>query len=458
MSVTSSASAISDFPASFSGRTFGPGDADYDVLRRVANGAVNHRPAIISRPATASDVALAVTYARQSGLPLAVRSGGHSGAGHGVVADGIVIDLRDMKAFEIDEAARTVRAEAGLSAGELLGPVTDKGLILGFGDAASVGISGITLGGGVGYVVRKHGLTIDSLLAVEIVTADGQIRTVDADRDPELFWALRGGGGNFGVVTRLTYRLNPLPAFTGGMLILPATAETVSGFIAAAEAAPEALSTIANVMSAPPMPFLPEAVHGKMILMGMLAFAGDDAAAQAALQPFRALATPLADMVKPGSFMQMYPPEDDSMRPIVAIRTFFTEGLSADTAADVIARLAASDSPMRAIQLRVLGGAAARVPTDATAYAHRDRKVMGAAIAFCTSPEDMPARQRWVTDLAQVMVGDGAAGAYVNFLSEEGEARVREAYPDSTWARLRQVKRRYDPDNLFRLNQNIPPA
>ncbi|CAN0599115.1 unnamed protein product, partial [Laminaria digitata] len=167
-----------------SGRTFGLGDADYDVLRRVPNRAVNHRPAIISRPATASDVALAVTYARQSGLPLAVRSGGHSGAGHGVVADGIVIDLRDMKAFEIDEAARTVRAEAGLSAGELLGPVTDKGLILGFGDAASVGISGITLGGGVGYVVRKHGLTIDSLLAVEIVTADGQIRTVAADREP----------------------------------------------------------------------------------------------------------------------------------------------------------------------------------------------------------------------------------------------------------------------------------
>ena len=456
--VTSSVSDPAPLPAGFGGRAIRPGDAEYDIFRLVANGAIDHRPALILRPRTSADVAAAVLYARESGLPLAVRSGGHSGAGHGVTEGGVVIDLRDMKALTIDAATHRVIAEPGLTAGDLLKPVTEKGFILGFGDAASVGISGITLGGGVGYLVRKHGLTIDSLLAAEIVTADGAIRTVDAEHEPELFWAIRGGGGNFGVVTRLTYRLHPLPAFTGGMLILPATAETVSGFIAAAEAAPEALSTIANVMPAPPMPFLPEALHGKLIIMGMLAFAGPDDAAQEALAPFRALAEPLADMVKPGPLMQMYPPEDESMRPTTVIRTFYADGLDRATAAEVVSRLESGAAPMRVVQLRVLGGASARVPADDTAYAHRDRKILGAAVAFCTGRHDMPAKQQWVTELAQVMCGGSAPGAYVNFLSNEGEARVREAYPDSTWARLRQVKRRYDPDNLFRLNQNIPPA
>lgn len=445
-------------PAGFSGRTIRPGDADFDLLRLVANGAIDHRPTVILRPRSGTDVALAVGYARDAGLPLAVRSGGHSGAGHGVTEGGVVIDLRDMKALSIDAGGQTVTAEAGLTAGEVLGPVTEKGFILGFGDASSVGISGITLGGGIGYVVRKHGLTIDSLLAVEIVTADGQIRSVDAEHEPDLFWALRGGGGNFGVATRFTYRLNPLPAFTGGMLILPATAETVSGFLAAAEAAPEALSTIANIMPAPPMPFLPEALHGKLVIMGMMAFAGDAAAAEDALMPFRALATPLADMVKPGSFMQMYPPEDPSMRPMTAIRTFYTDGVDRAVAGELLARLEASDAPMRVAQLRVLGGAAARVPSDATAYAHRDRRILGAAVAFCTGKDDVPGRQKWVVGLAELLMGRSAAGAYVNFLSDEGEARVREAYPQATWDRLRQVKRRYDPQNLFRLNQNIPPA
>ena len=201
-------------------------------------------------------------------MELAVRSGGHSGAGHSVTDGGIVLDLSDLKGLDIDVEGRTAWAETGLTAAEVTEALGEHGLAIGFGDTGSVGIGGITLGGGVGYLVRKFGLTIDDLLAAEVVTADGQRLLVDAETHPDLFWAIRGGGGNFGVVTRFKYRLHELPETLGGMLILPATAETVAGFIAAAEAAPDELSTIANVMPCPPMPFVPEEHHGELVIFG----------------------------------------------------------------------------------------------------------------------------------------------------------------------------------------------
>ena len=221
-----------------------------------------------------------------------------------------MIDLRDMKGLEIDTEARTAWAETGLTAGEYSIAANEKGLATGFGDTGSVGIGGLTTGGGIGYLVRKHGLTIDALLAAEIVTADGQIRTVDETNDPDLFWAIRGGGGNVGVATRFKFRLVPIDEFTGGMLVLPATAETVEGFIRAADEAPEELSTIANIMNAPPMPFLPEERRRQLVILGMMAYAGPAEDAERALAPFRALAEPIADMVKPSPYPEMYPPED----------------------------------------------------------------------------------------------------------------------------------------------------
>src|SRR5690606_12649277 len=219
------------------------------------------------------------------------------------------------------------------------------GLAIGFGDTASVGIGGITLGGGVGYLSRKFGLTIDNLLAAEVVTADGALHTADARTDADLLWAIRGGGGNFGVVTRLQYRPAPLPAFTGGMLALPATPETIAGFVAAAKAAPDELSTIANVMPAPPMPFLPPEQHGRPIILGMLAFAGPDDAAAAALRPFRALATPLADLVRPGSYMQMFPPEQAGYRPTAVSRTMLLNEVDTATATTILDYLARLEAP-----------------------------------------------------------------------------------------------------------------
>ena len=457
MQTTRSALSLDRLRADLGDRLITPDDPGYDTARAVFVGGFDRRPAVIVRAANAGDVAYVVDLARETGLELAVRSGGHSGAGHSTTDGGILLDLRGLTDLDVDVPGRTAWAGAGLSAGELTTALAAHGLAVGFGDTGSVGIGGITLGGGVGYLVRKHGLTIDSLLAAEIVTADGRLIRTDAETEPDLFWAIRGGGGNFGVVTRFRYRLQPLAGIVGGMLVLPATPETIAGFMAASAAAPEELSTIANVMPAPPMPFLPEAVHGRLIVMGMLAFAGDAGAGERAIAPFRALATPLADLVRPMSYPEMYPPEDDSYHPTAVGHTMFIDHVDRDVAATIVARLEASDASVRVAQLRALGGAMARVPADATAFAHRSSPIMVTVAAFYDGPADRVVRQAWVDDFAAAL-RQGDDGAYVNFLNDEGPARVRQAYPGATWDRLRELKARYDPTNLFRLNQNIPPA
>jgi hypothetical protein len=290
-----------------------------------------------------------------------------------------------------------------------------------------------------------------------VVTADGQLLHTDAENHADLFWALRGGGGNFGVATRFQYRLHPVDTVVGGMLILPATPEVVAGFIAAAEAAPEELSTIANVMAAPPMPFLPAELHGKLIVLAMMVYTGEEEVGQRALAPFRELATPLADMLRPMRYPEMYPPEDDSYHPTAVGHTLFMDHVDQATAETIVRYLQESDAAMRVVQLRVLGGAMSRVPVEATAFAHRKQRIMANVAAFYTGPEDKAKRQAWVEDCAAAL-SQGNDSVYVNFLGEEGEARVRAGYPGETWGRLRAIKARYDPTNLFRLNQNIPPA
>ena len=439
------------------GRLVTPGDPDYDSLRSIVLGGIDPRPAVIVRVADAPDIAEAVIAARETGLPLAVRSGGHSGAGHSLVHGGLVIDLRDMKDISIDASARTAWAEAGLTAAEVTAAAGEHGLAIGFGDTGSVGIGGITLGGGVGYLGRKFGLAIDNLLAAEVVTADGRLVRADAETNPDLFWALRGGGGNFGVATRFRYRLAEVPSVVGGMLILPATAETVAGFIAAAEAAPDEVSTIANVMPAPPMPFIPESTHGRLVILAMVAYAGETEAGERALAPFRALAEPLADMVREIRYGEMFPPDDPDYHPLAVARTLFIDRVDTAVAATIVAHLEASDAPMRVAQLRVLGGAIERVPAAATAYAHRGRRIMVNVASFYEGETDRPLREAWVADLTEALRGDDRA-AYVNFLADEGEARVRDAYPGPTWDRLAAIKATWDPTNLFRSCQNIPPA
>jgi FAD/FMN-containing dehydrogenase len=441
------------------GTVIAPGDDGYDAARTLPSH-VDLHPGAIVKAADASDVQAIVRHAAASGVELAVRSGGHSGAGHGSSEGGIQLDLTGLRDIELDVAQRTVWAGTGLTAGELTKALSEHGLAVGFGDTGSVGIGGITTGGGIGYLVRKHGLTIDSVLAADVVTADGELVRTDANQHPDLFWAIRGGGGNFGIVTRFLFRLHEVPRIVGGMLLLPATAETVAGFVAAAEAAPEELSAIANVMPCPPMPFVPEEQHGSLVIMGMLAFAGDEAAGSAAIAPFRALATPLADFVKPMAYAEMFPAEPGGPAPIAVSRTMFLESVDVPLAGRIVDEVtdhARTPGTMFAVaQLRVLGGAMARVPADATAFAHRSSRIMVALAALFESPEDRAAHTEWVESLA-ASIRQGDAGAYVNFLLDEGPERVRAAYPGPTWDRLVAIKRRYDPTNLFRRNQNIPP-
>jgi FAD/FMN-containing dehydrogenase len=447
---------IPQLRANFNGRVIAPGDPGYDEARTIFYGGIDRRPAVIIRAKDASDVSSVISLARETGLELAVRSGGHSIAGHSASEGGIVLDLSDMRELEIDVGGRTAWAEAGLTTGEYTTEASKYGLATGFGDTGSVGIGGLTLGGGVGYLVRKYGLTIDDLLAAEIVTADGQLLHVDAGSHPDLFWAIRGGGGNFGVVTRFQFRLHEVDSVVGGLIILPATPDVIASFIAEAEAAPDELSTIANIMTAPPMPFLPEEVHGKLIVMAMLAYAGDEKEGERVIAPFRALATPIADMVKPIKYPEIYPPEEGEYHPVAAARTMFVDRIDRAIAETILDHLQASTALMAVAQLRVLGGAMARVPADATAFAHRESRIMVNVAALYEKPEEKAMHEAWVTDFAAALQ-QGDAGAYVNFLGDEGEARVRLAYPGPTWDRLREIKARYDPTNLFQLNQNILP-
>jgi FAD/FMN-containing dehydrogenase len=443
--------------AGLQGRVITPDDPEYDPARIVFDGAVDWHPALIARPVNAADVAHIVTLARQHGLELAIRSGGHGGFGHNLSVNGLVLDLREMRALEIDPVEGTAWAETGLTAGEFTQAVGAHGLATGFGDTGSVGIGGITLGGGIGFLVRKYGLTIDSLLAAEVVTADGQLLYTDAGSHPDLFWALCGGGGNFGVATRFKFRLHPVDAIVGGHLVLPAKPEILAAYMAAAEAAPEELSSIANVMPAPPLPFLSAEVHGRLVLWAMMVYAGDQAAGERALAPFRALAEPLADLLKPMRYPEMYEPEEGDYHPTAVARTLFLERCELDDARTIFDYLQASDAGMRVAQLRPLGGAMARVPVEATAFAHRQARIMVSLAAFYEGPDDRVARDAWVADFAAALQQENT-GVYANFLGEEGPQRVRAAYPGATWERLAKIKARYDPTNLFRFNHNIPPV
>jgi FAD/FMN-containing dehydrogenase len=455
-SISTSSISIPRLGDSFHGRVTAPDDAGYDQARKVFYGKYDRRPAAIVRPADAAEVAQVVTLAADSGQELAVRSGGHSLAGHSVSEGGIVLDLSEMTALDLDLEGRAAWAQTGLTAGAYTTAVGGHGLATGFGDTASVGIGGLTLGGGVGFLVRRHGLTIDNLLAAEVVTADGRVLQVDAETHPDLFWAIRGGGGNFGVATRFRYRLHELPSIVGGMLLLPGSAEVIEALVATAEAAPEELSLIANVMVAPPMPFLPPAAHGQLVVMTLLCYAGDAEAGERALAPFRALADPIADMVQPMPYAGLFEPADDMEVVEESARSLFMDGVDSRAATAIVEQLQATTAPMAVAQLRVLGGAMARVPAEATAFAHRDRRVMAGVGCVYQDAGERPTHEAWADGFAAAL--RGGPGVYVNFLSNEGPGRVREAYPGRTWDRLVEVKRRYDPGNLFRLNQNIPPT
>lgn len=429
-----------------------PKDADYEKARTVVPGDINRRPAVIIKTTNANEVAQVISLAKETSLELAIRSGGHSV--HSTTEGGIVLDLSLMKNIEIDTNEKTVWAEAGLTAVELTSATLEHGLAIGFGDTGSVGIGGITLGGGVGYLVRKHGLTIDNLLAAEIVTADGEILQIDETNHADLFWAIRGGGGNFGVVTKFKFKLQDLTQAYGGILCIPATPETIASFLREADSAPEALSTIANVMPAPPMPFLAEEHYGKIIIFAMMCYAGDASEGEKVIEPFRKIATPLADLLHPMSYAELFPPDEAEYHPIASSRTMFLDYVDESVAETILNHLSKATGMMSVTQLRVLGGAMSRVSEDATAYAHRKSKIMANLAVLYQDINEKPVHEKWIDEF-QNAITQSDKGAYVNFINTVGEDELNAAYPSNTLGKLRQVKSKYDPQNLFRMNQNI---
>ncbi len=434
-------------------------DADYDALRQVQEFTVDRRPLALVRAADEYDVAAAVSFARDHGLPLAVRSGGHSLARQSMIDDAIVVDLGAMKHISIDPETRTTRVQPGATSRDLAAQAQPYGLALSTGDTATVGMGGLTTGGGIGFMVRKYGLTIDNLLAARVVTADGEIVTASPTEHPDLFWAIRGGGGNFGIVTEFVYRLAPVGQVLGGELMLPPSREVVRGYLEYAAAAPDDLTTLANLMHAPPAPHVPAERVGELVLSILVCWTGSVEAGQAALAPLRALATPIADTVGPIPYPHMYAfTAHQEARHGWSIRSMFAHELSDSVIDAALYAMARATSPYSIIHLRGLGGAMARVDPAATAFAHRHQRYWLSIIAIWLDPTENPiTHQAWVRGLWQQIQYE-SSGVYVNFLeADEGQDRMLEAYPAATHARLAAIKRRYDPHNLFRFNQNIQP-
>lgn len=446
--------------AGVSGTVVTPDHPDYDTARQILSLAFDRRPAAIVRCEGTRDVAFSVRFARDRGIPFAPRSGGHSGMGFSSVDDAIVIDLGGMKQVTIDPVERVAIVQAGTTSDDLAGPASQYGLALSTGDTGSVGIGGLTVGGGIGWMVRKYGLTIDNLLAATVVTATGEVVRASEYEHPDLFWAIRGGGSNFGIVTDFTFRLAPSGMVHGGAIVLPATREVLRGYIDYAPKAVDDLTTLAFLMAAPPAPFIPESVVGQPVLLVGAVWTGaldDIEGRDAALAPLRALATPIADTVEaiPYPVMFAYTAEG-TQRHGAALRMLFADDLTdaqLDASIDAITH---STSPMSMIQFRGMGGAVSRVPSDATAFPHRDVPLFVAAIGIWVDPEDDgEAHRAWVKDL-WTHLAPASRGAYVNFLQDDGEQRLPEAYLDRM-ERLRQVKAKYDPENVFHFNANIRP-
>jgi FAD/FMN-containing dehydrogenase len=451
-------STLAAFSRRLNGRLILAADADYDAARSVHNAAIDRRPAAIVRPADEGDVIRSVNLARDAGLPLAVRGGGHSMAGHGTVDGGLVIDLSRMRGLTIDGDARVAWAQGGLTAGEYTTRAAQYGLATPFGDTASVGIGGITLGGGIGYLVRKYGLTVDNVVSVELVTADGRLITASEDQHADLFWAVRGGGGNFGVVTSFQYRLHPVDTVYGGALFQPPTADVIGGYAQAATAAGDDLSTIALIMPAPPAPFVPAEAQGKPAFVTLAVHSGPVEGGEAQFAPFRALARPIVDLLGPMPYPAIYAFTEAAQAPTMEhVRSTYLASIDDDVVRTVLGFMGQATSPRAMVQLRVLGGAMARVPSDATAFAHRGAGAMLTIITPYDDPSESEVHRAWTMAFLDAL-RPKATGTYVNFLEDEGEARIREAYPGATYERLAAVKAAYDPTNVFSLNQNVRPA
>jgi FAD/FMN-containing dehydrogenase len=444
----------------FTGELVEPQHPEYDAARRVWNGAIDRRPAAVARCADADDVAAAIGAARSAGLPLAVRGGGHSMPGHSVCEGGLVVDLCGLRSVSVDPARRRARVGGGALLGDVDRATHPHGLAVPAGHISHTGVAGLTLGGGTGWLMRKHGLTIDSLLEVEMVTADGRTVRASESEHPELFWALRGGGGNFGVVTEFVYRLHEVgPAITAGLLVFPfeRAGEALRASRARMADAPDELTIYEVLISAPPAPPFPADLHGRPVAVIGVAHAGTPQEAERDLAQLRALG-PALDLVEPMPHVAMQTMLDDTAPPGLGqySRYHWLTGMSDEAIEVVLEHFAWVPSPLSQVLMGRLGGAVARVPAETTAFGHRDAGNQ-LWIVGTWAEGDGHAERAWARGLHEA-TERFSTGVYVNGLGDEPGERVRAAYDAQAWERLVAVKDAWDPENVFRFNQNIPPS
>jgi len=454
--------ALAELEASFRGRLVRPADADYDAQRAVWNGSIDRYPALIARCAGVADVIAAVRFAREANLAVAVRGGGHSFPGLSVCDGGIVIDLGPMKGIQVDPAARTVRAQAGVLLGELDRETQSFGLAVPAGVVTHTGLAGLTLGGGIGWLMRKYGLTIDQLLSVDLITADGAFLTASQTENADLFWGVRGGGGNFGIVTEFEFRLNPLgPMVLAGPIYwaMDDSRELLRFYREWIKDAPDELTTVVFVRKAPPLPSVPAELHGRQVVIVGCCYAGPIEEGEEAVRPLKEFRTPLLDLCMPKPFV-LHQAMLDPVLPHgwwyyfrscdVAVLTDEVIDITVEHALQI-------ESPLTVFPIFQLGGAVARVGEDETAFAGRCAGHSYNIGGITATSDGFEEEREWARGLWSALEPHHTS-VYVNFLMDEGEKRIRQAYGDAKYERLKALKRRYDPDNVFHLNQNIPPA
>lgn len=447
----------------FRGELLQPGDDGYETARRIWNGAIDRRPGLIARCTGVADVLAAVRFARERNLVVAVRGGGHNVAGTAVCDDGLVIDLSPMKGMRVDPAARTARAEPGLLWGEFDRETQVFGLAGPGGIVTHTGIAGLTLGGGIGWLMRRHGLTCDNLRSADVVTADGRFVTASAMENPDLFWGIRGGGGNFGIVTSFEFQLHPVgPTVLAGPVFYPAAraGEVLRLYRDYARAAPPELTTILSLRHAPAVPFLPEHLHGKPVIAIIVCHAGAIEAAERVVAPLRRFGPPLVDLIKPTAYTAHQGLFDATVPHGLHYywKSDFLPELTDEVIETLIAHAWTAPSRKSFTIIFQLGGEVRRAAESDTAFGNRDAAYALNINSVWESPEDAEPQIQWARRYWEAVHPLSAGRVYMNFLGSEGEDRVRAAYGARTYERLVALKNTYDPTNFFRLNQNITPT
>ena len=436
-------------------------DAEYDEARRVYNAMIDRRPAVIVRPANTGDVMTAVRFAAENDLTVAVRGGSHSVPGFGTADDALVVDLSTMRGVRVDPLTQTARVEGGATWGDMNAAGYPFGLATTGGIISTTGVGGLTLGGGIGYLARGLGLSCDNLLAADVVTADGSFHVASDKEDADLFWAIRGGGGNFGVVTSFEFRMSPVKDIYGGPMFfeLDQAGDLLRFYREFIADAPEELGCFPAYQIAPPLPFIPEDRHGEPFIAMVTCWAGDLDAGEKALQPIRDLAPRVAEFVG----VMPYPALNSAFDALVppGLQHYWKANFVTELTDDAIAahlehgpKIPVVNSTMH---IYPINGAAQRVAPDSTAFAYRDATFATVIAGMWPDPADNDANTAWVKDYYAATAPHSEEGGYVNFMAEDDQSRIRANYRGN-YDRLAETKRRYDPDNLFRHNQNIQPA